>query len=151
MWEKSVSWVLPRRKKIDFRSLPRSLAEALCRVRTWFGADGKVSEERLCLSLCRKTFKPELRSLKCFFFCVSGFLCSILYMCVMDIMNVLRTGMDMSISRMRIWLCYICLCCVVYIYWFLLFDFSSGWLAGCGFRIEIGFRALNFYEGLLFW
>ena len=28
-------------------------------------------------------------------------------MCVMDIMNVLRTGMNMSISRIHVWLCYI--------------------------------------------
>ena len=32
-----------------------------------------------------------------------------IYMCVMDIMNVLRTGMSMSISRIHIWLCYICI------------------------------------------
>ena len=27
-------------------------------------------------------------------------------MCVMDIMNILRTGMNMSNSRIHIWLCY---------------------------------------------
>ena len=32
----------------------------------------------------------------------------VIYMCVMDIMNVLRTGMNMSISRIHIWLCYKC-------------------------------------------
>ena len=69
--KKSVSWVLTRRKKVDFRSL----AEALCRVRRWFGADGKVSIEK-CISLLMskkpfnskviKSFVPELRSRKCF-------------------------------------------------------------------------------------
>ena len=28
------------------------------------------------------------------------------YMCVMNIMNILRTGMGMSISRIHVWLCY---------------------------------------------
>ena len=83
------------------------------RCRTWFGADGKVSIERWYLSpyvkkpfnsKVIKSFVPELRSRQVFFFCVSGFLCYI-YMCVMDIMNVLRTGMNMSISRIHIWLC----------------------------------------------
>ena len=49
------------------------------------GADGKVVIERLCLSLPHvekpfnskviKSFVPEKRSRKWFFFCVSGFLC----------------------------------------------------------------------------
>ena len=52
--------------------------------RTWFGADGKVSIERLCLtpyvekpfnSKVIKSFVPELRSLQCFR--VSVFLCYI--------------------------------------------------------------------------
>ncbi len=30
---------------------------------------------------------------------------SVIYMCVMDIMNVLRTGMNMSISHIHVWLC----------------------------------------------
>ena len=46
-----------------------------------------------------KNFVPELRSRKCF--CVSGFLCY-LCMCVMDIMNVLRSGMNMSISHIPV-------------------------------------------------
>ena len=63
--------VLPRRKKVDFRSL----AEALWRCRTWWGADGKVSIERLCLSpyvekplnsKVIKSFVPELTGRKCF-------------------------------------------------------------------------------------
>ena len=45
-FEKSQSWVEScRPKKGDFREL----AEALCRVRTRFGADGKASIERFCL------------------------------------------------------------------------------------------------------
>ena len=41
--KKAVSWVLPREKTVDFRLL----AEPLCRVRMWFGADGKIR----CISL----------------------------------------------------------------------------------------------------
>ena len=92
-WEKSVSWVLHRKKKVDFRLL----ADALWRVRTWFGADGKFSIERMCISLpyvekpfnskVIKSFVPELRSRKYF----SCFGIPMLYMCVMDIMNILCT------------------------------------------------------------
>ena len=77
---------------------------------TYWGADGKASIERLCLSpYVEKPFNSEViksfvfeqRSRKCF--CVSGFLCYIyIYMCVMDIMNILRTGMNMFISRIHI-------------------------------------------------
>ena len=104
IWEKSVSWVL-RSEEEGWLSL---LAEALGRCHTWFGADGKVSIERWYLSpyvekpfnsKVIKSFVPELRSRKCF--CVSGFLCYL----YMDIMNVLRTGMNMSVSRIHIWLC----------------------------------------------
>ena len=58
------------KKKFDFRLY----AEALWRVRTWFGADGKVSIERWYLSpyvekplysKVKKSFVPELRSRKC--------------------------------------------------------------------------------------
>ena len=75
----------------------------------WFGADRKVSIERWYLSpyiekplnsKVIKSFVPELRSCKCFF-------CFGIPMLYMDIMNVLRTGMNMSISRIHIWLCYI--------------------------------------------
>ena len=60
-------------------------------------------------SLCRKTFNskvikrfvPELRSHKCFFVFQDSY---VIYMCIMDIMNVLRTGMNMSISRNHVWL-----------------------------------------------
>ena len=48
-----------------------------------------------------KTFVPELRIRKCF----SCFEIPMLSMCVMDIMNVLRTGMNVSISRIHIWVC----------------------------------------------
>ena len=62
-----------RKKKIDFRLL----AEALWRVRTWFGTDGKFSAERWYLSpyvekplnsKVIKSFVPELSSRKCFLF-----------------------------------------------------------------------------------
>ena len=49
-----------------------------------------------------KSFVPELRSRKCFL----CFGIPMLSMCVMHIMNVLRTGMNMSISRIHVWLCY---------------------------------------------
>ena len=71
IWEKSVSWVLARRKKVDFRSL----AEALWQVPHLMGVDGKVSIEILCLtpyvekpfnSKVIKSFVPELRSRQCF-------------------------------------------------------------------------------------
>ena len=78
-----IQWVefLPPKKKVDFRSSPRPCSGC----RTWWGADGKVSRERLCISLLMsknpfnskviKSFVPELRSRKCF--CVSRFLCAL--------------------------------------------------------------------------
>ena len=72
IWEKLLSWALPRRKKVDFRSL----AEALWQVsHVVGGGDGKVSIERWYLSpyvekhfnsKVTKSFVPELRSRKCF-------------------------------------------------------------------------------------
>ena len=97
---------LPRKKTVDFRSSPRPCG----RCRTWFGADGKVSIERWYLSpyvekplnsKVIKSFVPELRSRKCF----SYFGTPTLSMCVMDIMNVLHTGMNMSNSHIHVWLC----------------------------------------------
>ena len=73
-FEKS-QWVefLPRKKTVDFRNSPRPCSR--CRT-WWWGADGKVVKERLCLSLpfvekpfnskVIKSFVPELRSRKCF-------------------------------------------------------------------------------------
>ena len=46
-----------------------------------------------------KSFVPELRSRKCFFVFQDSYVIS---MCVMDIMNVLRIGMNMSISRILV-------------------------------------------------
>ena len=108
IWEKSVEFCR-RKKKVDFRLL----AEALRRVpHVIGGVDGKVSIERLSLSpyvekpfhsKVIKSFVPELRSRQCF--CVSGFLCY-LYMCLMDIMNVLRASMSMYISHISLsWVC----------------------------------------------
>ena len=99
LWEKSVSWVLSRKKKVDFRLL----AVALWWVRTWFGADGKVSIERWYLSpyvekplnsKVIKSFVPELRSRK-FFLC---FGIRMLYVWVMNTLCTFR----ISVS----WLCY---------------------------------------------
>ena len=74
----------------------------------WFGVDGKVSIERWYLSpyvekplnsKVIKSFVPEQRSRKCFS-------CFGIPMCVMDVMNVLRAGMNMSTSRIPESLCY---------------------------------------------
>ena len=84
IWEKSVSWVLPREKTVDFRLL----AEAWRQVShvLGVGADGKISIERWYLSpyvknpfnsKVIKSFVPELRNRV---FPVSGFLCS-MYIC----------------------------------------------------------------------
>ena len=90
------------------RRLISGLAEALRRVR------GQM--EKLSLKDCAylspfvkkpfnskviKSFIPKLRNRKCF----SCFGILKLSMCVMDIMHVLRTGMNMSISRIHILLC----------------------------------------------
>ena len=54
--------------------------------------------ENLLTQKVIKSFVPELKSRKCFVFRDSY----VIYMCVMDIMNVLRTGMNMSISHICI-------------------------------------------------
>ena len=76
IWEKSVCWVLGQRKTLDFRGSPKPGQRPCGRCRTWFGADGNVIIERLCLSLpyvekpfnskVIKSFVPEIRSRKCF-------------------------------------------------------------------------------------
>ena len=72
IWEKWVIWV-PASEEEGWLS---KLAEALWRVRTWFGADGKISIERWYLSpyvekpfnsKVIKSFVPELRSRQVFF------------------------------------------------------------------------------------
>ena len=51
-----------------------------------------------------KIFVPELRSRKCF----SCFEIPMFYVYIyMNIITVLRTGMNMSISHIHVWLCYI--------------------------------------------
>ena len=71
IWKKSISWVLPREKTVDFCLL----AVALWRVPHEMGADGKVRIDRWYLSLyvgkplnskVIKSSVPELRSRKCF-------------------------------------------------------------------------------------
>ena len=78
----------------------------------WGGTDGKVIIERLCISLpyvdtfnskVIKGFVPKLRSCKCF--SCFGIPMFYVYVIYTNIMNVLRTGMNMSISRIHIWLC----------------------------------------------
>ena len=98
--------VLGPRKTVDFRG-PLKPGQWPCgRCRMWFGAVGKVSIERWYLSpyvgkpfnsKVIKSFVPEQRS--CVFVFPDSY---VIYMCVMDIMNVLRTGMNMSISRIHI-------------------------------------------------
>ena len=94
------------RRRLTFACSPRPGGGC----RTWFGTDGKVRIERWHLSpyvekplnsKVIKCFVPELRSCMCF----SCFGIPMLSMCVMDIMNVLRTGMNMSISFIHVWLC----------------------------------------------
>ena len=83
-------------KTVDFRLF----TVALCRVRTWFGADGKVSIESWYLppyverplnSKVIKRFVPELRSCKCFR--VSGSLC---YICALSTFYVHFTHIRVS-------------------------------------------------------
>ena len=59
-----------------------------------------MSKKPFNSKVIKKSFVPELRSRKCFL--CFGILMFYVYMCVMDIMNVLRTGMNMSISRVHI-------------------------------------------------
>ncbi len=102
IWKK-VSWVkfLPLKKMVDFRGSPRPCGGC----RTWFGADGKVVIERLCLSLPHveksfnskviKSFIPELRSRQVFFVFRDSY---VIYMCVMNILCTFH----ISVS----WVCY---------------------------------------------
>ena len=94
--------ILPLKKKVDFRSSPRPCGGC----RAWCGGRWK-NQHRNKLDLSPyvvkpfnskviKSFVPELRSRKCFFFvCVSGFLCY-LYMSYEH---------SMYISHIRVWLC----------------------------------------------
>ena len=104
-WKVSELSLAVRRRRVTFACSPWPGQWPCGRCRTCFGADGKASIERLCLSpyvekplnlKVIKSFVPELRSRKCF----SGFLSFMLCMCVMNIMNVLRTGMNMYVSHM---------------------------------------------------
>ena len=67
--------ILPRKKTVDFRGSPKPGQWPCGTCRTWFGADGKVSIERLHLSpyvektfnsKIIKSFVPEIKSRKCF-------------------------------------------------------------------------------------
>ena len=91
IWEKSVSWVLPRKKKVDFRLLAEALWQlshvVWDRWKSCHWKDGYLFSyvEKPLNSKVIKSFISEQRSRKCF--CVSGFRCY-LYMCVK---NILRT------------------------------------------------------------
>ena len=102
-----------RTRRVDFRGSLRPDEFARYGRRTRWGADEKARIERMCISIpyvetfnskVIRGFVPELRSRYVFFeFRDSYVLC--IY--VTNIMNVLRTGMNMSISRIHIWLLYI--------------------------------------------
>ena len=107
------SWL--GRRRLTFACSPKSGHWPCARCRSCFGADGKGSIERLCLSpyvekplysKVIKSFVPELRSCKCF--SCFGIPMFYIYVIYRNIMNVLRTGMNMSISLIHIWLCYNC-------------------------------------------
>ena len=90
------SWLIEfcrRKKKVDFR-LP---AKALWRVHVVWGRWKSQHRKMVSLSLCRKTFKLKGNK-KCF----SCFGIPMLYICALW---TLRSGMNMSISRIHIWLC----------------------------------------------
>ncbi len=97
-FEKSQLSFAVGRRRLTFACTPRPCS----RCRKWFGADGKVIIERLCISLpyvekpfnskLIKSFVPELRSKVVR---VSGFLCY-LYMSYEH---------SMYISRIHVWLC----------------------------------------------
>ena len=103
--EKSVSWVLAYEED----GWLSELAEALRRVLHVVWGRWKSQHRKIVYLLPHvkkpfnskviKSFVPEVRSRKCFR--ISGFLCYL----YMDIMNVLRTGMNMSISHIHVWLC----------------------------------------------
>ena len=98
---------LPRKKKVDFRLLAEALRQVSHMV---WGRSKSQHRKMVSLSLWRKTFK--LKGIKKFrtwtkkswvFFVFRD--SYVIYICVMDIMNVLRTGMNMYILRIHIWLC----------------------------------------------
>ena len=109
IWEKSVSWVLASEEDGWLSGLAEARPVVCSGGRAWWWwwwgeADGKVSIERLCITLLMsknlltqkviKSFVPELRSRRCF--CVSGFLLSI-YMSYEH---------SMYISHIYVWVCY---------------------------------------------
>ena len=89
------------RKRLTFACSPRPCGRCCM----WFGADGKVVIERLCLSpyvekpfnsKVIKSFVPELRSRKCFL-CLGDFVC---YLYV-------RYKHSMYVSHISVsWVCY---------------------------------------------
>ena len=116
-FEKS-QWVefLPRRRMVDFRGSPRPCSE--CRTWWWWWWGRWKNQHRKIVnhspyvekplnSKVIKSFLPELRSRQVSFVFRDSYVIYIyIYMWVMDIMNVLRTGINMSISHIQVWLCY---------------------------------------------
>ena len=103
-----------RTRRVDFRLLAEARLVAFVAGATRVGGGGRwksQNRKNVYLSPCVgkplnskviKSFVPELRSRKCFVFRDSYVLC--IY--VTNIMNVLCTGMNMSISRISVsWVC----------------------------------------------
>ena len=117
-WKSQLVELSPATGEDGWLSLPRrSQASRLWgRCRTRWGGQMKKSEEKECvsLSLCWRTFKlkgnkkfrtwPELRRYYVFFVFRDSY---VLCIYVMNIMNVLRTRINLSIPCIRIWLWYI--------------------------------------------
>ena len=117
IWEKSVSWVLASAEEdVWLSELPKALHRlshvVVVVVVVVVGGQMENSSLKDDISLpyvekpfnskVIKSFIPELRSGQVFFVFRDSY---DIYMCVMDIKNVLRTGMNKSISHIHVWLC----------------------------------------------
>ena len=110
IWKKVSEWSFSvRRRRLTFGARRGLAVGAHVVVVVVGGTDGKVNIERLCLSLSYvenpfnskviKSFVPELRSRKCFS-CFGIPMLSIYEL--RTLWTVLRNGMDVSISHIRI-------------------------------------------------
>ena len=100
-WKKSVEFCR-QKKKGDFRLLAVSLRQVSHVVWGRWKIQVHLSPyvEKPINSNVIKSFVPELRSRQVFFMFRDS------YVIYMDIRSVLRTGMNMSIAHIRIWLWY---------------------------------------------
>ena len=107
IWEKSVSRILASEEDSWLSGLTEALRQVSHMV---WGRWKSQHRKNVYLSPYVKksfnskvinSFVPELRSPKCF----SCFEIPMLSMCVMDIINVLHSGMNTSISHIHVWLC----------------------------------------------